>query len=155
MAFELDPLFHNQTMVKILLSQGHLLYAGKICQKLLARDPENESLKELYEKTKTNFMKNFAGVAAKSEKTKEEEEETTEPGLKTEKLQTSQDLLNPENSLPQEQECSAEEDSPFILLETQILEEKTEILAEKHQMPLAEKLFNLEYLLLKVQERRL
>ncbi|MBF0491793.1 MAG: hypothetical protein HQM15_03335 [Deltaproteobacteria bacterium] len=153
MAFELDPLFHNKTMVKILLAQGHLLHAGKICQKLLARDSENESLKELYEKTRTNFMKNFAGVAAKAaEEVLEEEEEITEPGLRKERLEAA--LAAKEEQEKAETRVEAEVQEELKSKSEGIAETKTSA-AEVVKMSLSDKVFNLEFLLLKVQERRL
>ncbi len=182
MAFQLDPIFHNQTMVKILLAQGHLLHAGKICQKLLAEDSDNEILKELYEKTKTNFMKNFAGNAAKSSVVEvleeEEEDEVTEPGIRKERLEAEALKLEEEKAealLSLSSTIKVEEilETPVVesvedashqaveeLLASISPEEKSEVLAsqasnEEAKISPADKLFNLEYLLLKVQERRL
>lgn len=67
MAFELNPVFHTETMVKILKSQGHLLYAVKVCEKVLERDPLHPRLGDELRKIKSGLFRfEPAGLEKKS-----------------------------------------------------------------------------------------
>jgi hypothetical protein len=88
MAFELDPLFHTETMAKILQSQGHVQLALKVCHQILERDPANQRIKELSEKWKTPFGR----AEAPEESPRRSEDEDTEPGITLEELQASEEL---------------------------------------------------------------
>ncbi len=60
MSFEVDPVFHTKTMIKILQSQGHLQYAARLCEKALEQDESNASMKALLQELKelrTPFLK--------------------------------------------------------------------------------------------------
>ncbi|MBL7685388.1 MAG: hypothetical protein JNK65_05045, partial [Deltaproteobacteria bacterium] len=52
MAFELDPIFHTPTMVKILKAQGFFQLATKVCGKILELDPTRIEAKRLWEDLK-------------------------------------------------------------------------------------------------------
>ena len=83
MAFELDPIFHTETMAKILQSQGHVQLALKVCQQILTKDPANGRIHGLVEKWKMN--------ASRLEPREDPaplvvEDEDTEPGVSVEEL---------------------------------------------------------------------
>jgi hypothetical protein len=88
MAFELDPLFHTETMAKILQSQGHVQLALKVCHQILEKDPTNTRVKELSEKWKPPFYRpETLGESPAGENPLESEDENTEPGIHLDALQ--------------------------------------------------------------------
>ena len=88
MAFELDPLFHTETMAKILQSQGHVQLALKVCQQILEKDPTNTKVKDLFGKWKASPSRPEAPAEARQGS----EDEDTEPGISLEELQVSDEL---------------------------------------------------------------
>lgn len=84
MAFELNPLFHTVTMVKILQAQGHVQNAYRMALELLQKDSQNETLKTLVEQLKNPF---WFRPLPKTEPALEGEDwqDVTEPGLNLEK----------------------------------------------------------------------
>ncbi len=89
MAFELDSIFYTETMVKILQAQGHLQYASRVCEEILKKEPSRIHLRDLLDQLKTSSFRNLNISPRVEAPVEEEEEETTEPGLKLEALSAS------------------------------------------------------------------
>ncbi len=47
MAFEIDPLYHTESMVRILRDQGSTQHAAELARSILAKDPSHEGVKAL------------------------------------------------------------------------------------------------------------
>jgi len=83
MSFELDPIFHTESMAKILQSQGHIQLAQKVCLSILKKDPANARVRDLSERLKNPQVR----VQAQEEGLEKSEDEDTEPGVPVEELQ--------------------------------------------------------------------
>jgi hypothetical protein len=89
MSFELDPLFHTETMVKILQNQGYLQHAAKICEKILAREPDHRNVRDLLDQMRGSSTRNSI-VSAIPVTIEDLEDEVTEPGIAFEALMASE-----------------------------------------------------------------
>lgn len=99
MSFELDPVFHTETMVKILYAQGQVFYATRLCEEMIEQNPEKLDLTQLLEGIKKGQIPEKVPayqVRVVSEvATQEFEDETTEPGITFEALEIQEE--NSEN----------------------------------------------------------
>lgn len=159
MSFDLDPVFHTETMVKILHAQGQVYYATKLCEELVEKSADPASAASLLEAIKKGHIPEKVPayqkkVAAEPEAPAAFEDDITEPGITFEALEIKDEeqqllaesvsepvpspalSLEPEDSVPPApMEAAAEEPSP---------ERQAEL----------RKLSLLNELLCKVQERR-
>src|SRR5262245_41232944 len=96
MAFELDPVFHTETMVKILKAQGHLSLAANLLEKVLEKSPENPRMLSLRESLRNGGRE----IVESPVKPDLEEDEVTDPGTAKEALQSqvSDEALESEDS---------------------------------------------------------
>lgn len=96
MAFELDPIFHTETMVKILREQGHSLHAMELAEQILLKDPENESVRKILEELKAESREAFERFRKGGKEGDElsPEVETTQPeGTLNKKVNRLQKIL--------------------------------------------------------------
>ena len=95
MSFELDPVFHTETMVKILHAQGQVFYATKLCEELAAKSLDNAQALALLEGIKKGQIPEK--VPSYQAKVAEEAEvavvfdDTTEPGITFEALEIKEE----------------------------------------------------------------
>ncbi|MFO1520259.1 MAG: hypothetical protein U1F57_11465 [bacterium] len=110
MAFELDSVYHTETMVKILKEQGHLQLAMRVCGKVLEIHPERSHLRELYERLRNPFLRfgKSSSEPAETSEPFEVEEEITEPGVEAAALQAEESQVSspPAVSVPPEEEVA-------------------------------------------------
>ncbi|GEM_PF-7135504 len=148
MAFELAEVFHTETMIKILQSQGHVQMALKLCKKVLEKDPGNLKLRELMGQLRPSVFVTEIQVASSDlsdevsiplevetlprvdteippQVSPETEDETTESGLELSKLQSV-----PETFLS---ETVVSEDSLLVSIKRQSKIEKLKFLLSKIQ----------------------
>ena len=59
MALEIDPIYHTETMVRILREQGSSLYAMELAEKILAKNPGHENVRQLLEEMKEEARASF------------------------------------------------------------------------------------------------
>ncbi len=59
MALKLDPLYHTETMLRILMDQGSTLYAMELAEKIIEKDPDNTSVREILEDLKARARASF------------------------------------------------------------------------------------------------
>lgn len=116
MSFELDPVFHTETMVKILHEQGQIYYATQLCKEIVSKSLDNSSAVALLESIKKGHIPEK--VPSYQAKVAEEAVpafsddivETTEPGITFEALE-----------IKDENEASAESNRKLDLLNTLLL----------------------------------
>lgn len=94
MSFELDPVFHTETMVKILHAQGQVFYATKLCEEMAAKSLDNARALALLEGIKKGQIPEK--VPSYQAKVAEEAEvvvfdDTTEPGITFEALEIKEE----------------------------------------------------------------
>ncbi len=97
MSFELDSVFHTETMVKILHRQGQVYHATQLCEKIISKHPEKETLLRLLEGIKKGQIPEKVPayqVQVVSELPPPEtlEDETTEPGITFEGLEMKEEM---------------------------------------------------------------
>ncbi len=153
MSFELDPVFHTETMVKILHAQGQVYYATKLCEEIIRKNPENPQMRHLLEGIKKGQIPEKipayqAQVVAEAEILPIQDDDVTEPGITFEALEVFEAIEE------MEEEQKLEVSAPLENLQTE------EGLAQSSQAevlrdPLVErKVALLEDLLVKIQERK-
>ena len=59
MALDFDPIYHTETMVKILREQGSTLHAMELAEKILEREPENQSVRQILQELKAEARASF------------------------------------------------------------------------------------------------
>ncbi len=59
MSLELDPIYHTETMVKILREQGCTQHAMELAELILSEHPEKQSVREILEELKEESKKAF------------------------------------------------------------------------------------------------
>lgn len=96
MSFELDQVFHTQTMVKILHAQGQVYYATKLCEEIISKQPENQNAQLLLEGIrKGHIPENVPAyqkqVVAEPDSPSRFEDEITEPGITFEALEIKEE----------------------------------------------------------------
>lgn len=116
MALDFDPIYHTETMVKILREQGSTLHAMELAEKILERDPGNASVRSILEELKTEARASFERFrqAGKNEKPETEEEaaanaESLSPMAVTESLPKTppESASSPDPLKPQDRKIRA------------------------------------------------
>ncbi len=101
MALELDPIYHTETMVRILREQGSSLLAMELAEKILQNNPENDSVRQLLgemkEEARASFER-FRQAGRTEDHASEPAEPATEPTDPTAKPREAIDVV-PEASL--------------------------------------------------------
>ncbi len=140
MSFELDPVFHTETMVKILHEQGQIYYATQLCEEIVSKSTDNSSALSLLEAIKKGRIPekvpNYQAKVAEEEAIPgfpDDIVETTEPGITFEALEIK------------------DENEP---LKEAVLEAAAPILENPEKIESDRKLDLLNALLFKVQERK-
>ena len=59
MPLDIDPIFHTETMVRILREQGSTLYAMELAELIMAKDPKNDSVAQILEELKGDARSSF------------------------------------------------------------------------------------------------
>ena len=59
MALDLDPVYHTETMVKILREQGSTLTAMELCEKILENNPGHEGVRKILTELKAEARASF------------------------------------------------------------------------------------------------
>lgn len=96
MSFELDSVFHTETMVKILHTQGQVYYATKLCEEIASQHPENQNVLLLLEgirkgKIPEKVPAYQTQVLAEPDLPSSFEDDTTEPGITFEALEMKEE----------------------------------------------------------------
>ncbi len=83
MPLDLDPIYHTETMVKILREQGSAQYALELAEKILKNNPTQESVKKIWGELKEDMRKAFErfrqGGRAPTAARDSEEDEDVQP----------------------------------------------------------------------------
>ncbi len=59
MAFEIDPFYHTESMVRILREQGSTQHAAELARSILAKDPHHQGVRALLEQLETEAREAF------------------------------------------------------------------------------------------------
>ena len=59
MPLDFDPIYHTETMVRILWDQGSTLHAMELAEKILEREPDNASVRAILDELKSEAKASF------------------------------------------------------------------------------------------------
>jgi hypothetical protein len=59
MPLDLDPIYHTETLVKILRDQGSTVTAMELCEKILEKNPDHQGVRKILEELKGEARASF------------------------------------------------------------------------------------------------
>ncbi|GEM_PF-4806706 len=128
MSFEIDSLFHTESMVRILHAQGQTYIATQVCEKILSHQPENQKIRDLLEGLqKGNIQEKNSSPSLMEDEISGKFDDITEPGITFEALETPEEASLMAEALRNEAELKAKKLAILQELLWKVQERKNEV----------------------------